>query len=126
MAKVKEIIAGRKCFAVDSKASVKKISKILTERKLTSLPVVDSRGKLVGVVSEKDIIKNFNSNKFLKMTAKDIMTKNVTCVKESDALEKVAKIFSDKSLRKLPVIKRGKLIGCITRDDVISSFMKYY
>jgi predicted transcriptional regulator len=62
----------------------------------------------------------------LNLKAKDVMTTKITYVRESDALEKVAKIFSEKTLRKLPVIKRRKVIGIITRDDIISSFMKYY
>ena len=126
MATVKDIIKGRKFFTVRNDTPVKKVSKVLTERKVTNIPVVDGKGYLQGVVSEKDIIKCFSKADFLSLKAKDIMTTKVISVKDSDALEKVAKIFSEKSLRKLPVVKRKKVIGIISRDDIISRFMKYY
>ena len=126
MTTVKDIIKGRKFFTVKNDAPVKKVSKVLTERKVTNIPVVDGKGYLQGVVSEKDIIKSFSKADFLNLKAKDIMTTKVIFVKDSDALEKVAKIFSEKSLRKLPVVKRKKVIGIISRDDIISRFMKYY
>jgi len=126
MAIVKDIIKGRKFFTVKDDTPVKKVSKVLTEMKVTNIPVVDKRGYLLGVVSEKDIIKCFSKSNFLNLKAKDIMVTKVISVKDSDALEKVAKIFSEKTLRKLPVVKRKKVIGAITRNDIISRFMKYY
>lgn len=126
MAKVKDVIKGRKVVTVGLECSIKKAGKILIEKKFTNLPVVDSSGRLRGVVSEKDIIKSFNFDDTSKKKVKDIMTKKVVYVKENDALERVAKIFIDKQLRKLPVVKNDKVIGVITRDDIISSFMKYY
>ena len=126
MATVKDVIKGRKFFTVQNDTPVKKISKVLTDMKVSNIPVVDKKGYLLGVVSEKDIIKWFSKSDFLSLKAEDIMTTKIIHVKDSDALEKVAKIFSEKNLRKLPVIKRKKVIGIITRDDIISRFMKYY
>ena len=126
MATVKDVIKGRKFFTVQNDTPVKKISKVLTDMKVSNIPVVDKKGYLLGVVSEKDIIKCFSKSDFLSLKAEDIMTTKIIYVKDSDALEKVAKIFSEKTLRKLPVIKRKKVIGIITRDDIISRFMKYY
>ena len=126
MATVKDVIKGRKFFTVQNDTPVKKISKVLTDMKVSNIPVVDKKGYLLGVVSEKDIIKCFSKSDFLSLKAEDIMTTKIIHVKDSDALEKVAKIFSEKNLRKLPVIKRKKVIGIITRDDIISRFMKYY
>ncbi len=59
MATVKDIIKGRKFFTVRNDTPVKKVSKVLTEMKVTNIPVVDEKGYLQGVVSEKDIIKCF-------------------------------------------------------------------
>jgi CBS domain-containing protein len=126
MAAVKDIIKGKKFFTVKDSTPVKKIGKMLTDKKITNVPVVSDKGCLLGVVSEKDIIKSFSRPDFLRLKAKDIMTTKIVSVKDSDALEKVAKIFSEKTLRKLPVVKRKKIIGIITREDIISSFMKYY
>jgi len=105
---------------------VLKISKALTEKKINNVPVVDSKGKLVGIVSEKDILKAMESKKFMKMTAKDVMTKAVFSVKENDSLEYVAKIFTEKPYRRIPVTNKKKVVGVIARDDIIQSFMSDY
>lgn len=126
MAIVKDVIKNRKLIIVKLNTPIKEVIKILLEQKLTNVPVVDANNKLCGVVSEKDIITSFESSNLINKKAKDVMVKKITYVKESDALEKVAKIFTEKPLRKLPVVKKGKIIGVITRDDIISSFMKYY
>jgi CBS domain-containing protein len=126
MAQVKDIIKSRKFAVAREEMSLKKVAKILTDKKVTNLPVIDAKGNLKGIISEKDIIGAFNRNNFMKMKAKDAMTTKIISVKDTDALEAVAKIFSEKTLRKLPVLKRSKVIGVITRDDIISSFMKYY
>jgi CBS domain-containing protein len=126
MAQVKDVIKSRKFSTAKEDMPLKKVAKILTDKKITNLPVIDAKGNLKGVISEKDIIRAFNENNFMKMKAKDAMTTKIISVKDTDALEKVAKIFSEKTLRKLPVLKRSKVIGIITREDIISSFMKYY
>lgn len=126
MAAVKELIKNRKFFTVTGGVPVKKIGKMLTDKKVTNIPVVNEKGHLLGVVSEKDIIRSFDKPNFLKLKARDIMTTKVIVVNDTDALEKVAKIFSEKTLRKLPVVSGKKVVGIITRDDIISCFMKYY
>jgi len=106
--------------------SIKRISRILRERNISNMPVVNSAGELVGIVSEQDIIRAMESEDFMKMTAKDIMTTSVLSVKENDHVEYVSKIFVERPYRRLPVTKNKKVIGIITREDIISNFMSDY
>ena len=106
--------------------SIKRISRILRERNISNMPVVNSAGELVGIVSEQDIIRAMESEDFMKMTAKDIMTTSVLSVKENDHVEYVSKIFVERPYRSLPVTKNKKVIGIITREDIISNFMSDY
>jgi len=113
-------------IVVKAHESVQHISKVLTEKNISNIPVIDQKGKLVGVVSEQDIIKAMGSDKFMKLSAKDIMTKNVLSVKENDPLEYVSKIFMEKPYRRLPVTRNKTVVGVITREEIIQSFMSEY
>ena len=105
---------------------IQHISKVLTEKKISNMPVIDTKGKLIGVVSEQDIIRAMESENFMKLTAKDIMTKAVCSVKENDSLEYVSKIFIEHPFRRLPVTRNKKVVGAVTREDIINSFMSDY
>ena len=105
---------------------IPQISKILTEKNISNMPVVNARDELIGVISEQDIIRAMGSEDFMQLTAKDLMTKKVLSVREDDCLEYVSKIFIEYSYRRLPVTRGKKVIGVVTREDIISSFMNNY
>ena len=111
-------------IGVDDK--VQKISKLLVKEKVNNFPVVNNKNELIGLVSEKDILEAMESKNFIKMTAKNIMTKKVVSVKENDPLEYVAKIFIEYPYRRLPVKRGKKVIGVIARNDIINSFLSDY
>ena len=125
MTYVKDIMK-KKIIGVKLDDGIKHISKMLIEEKINNLPVTNDKDELIGIVSEKDIIKAMESKGFMKMTAQDIMTRKVISVKENDSLEYVAKIFIESPYRRLPVTRGGKVIGMIARDDIINSFMSDY
>ena len=116
----KEIVTAK------TKDNIQKISKILTQKKINNMPVINEKGELIGIVSEQDIIRAMESENFMKMTAKDIMTKKVFSVKENNSIEYVSKIFIERPYRRLPVTRNKKVVGTITREDIISNFMSDY
>lgn len=116
----KEIIVAKE------RDNIRHLSKVLTAKNISNIPITNSRGALIGVVSEQDIIRAMESKKFLKITASDIMTKSVMSVKENDSLEYVSKIFVEHPFRRLPVTRGKKVVGSVTRDDIINTFMSDY
>ena len=116
----KEIIVAKE------RDNIRHLSKVLTSKNISNIPITDSRGALIGVVSEQDIIRAMESKQFLKITAGDIMTKSVMSVKENDSLEYVSKIFVEHPFRRLPVTRGKKVVGSVTRDDIINTFMSDY
>ena len=125
MAYVRDVMR-RDAILIREKDNVQKISKLLTEYKISNAPVVNAANELLGIVSEKDIIKAMKEDDFSKFTARDIMTKGVVTVKENDPLEYVVKIFIDKPYRKLPVLDGKKVIAIINRENIIENFMNNY
>lgn len=128
MANIKDLM-GKKIISADPSMSLQEISKILISNKLSGLPVVEkSKKKLVGFISERDIIialsRGLVADK--KVKVKDVMNKKVVSVEEKDLLEKASEIFTENPYRYLPVTKNKKLVGIISRKDVINKLMHHY
>lgn len=125
MAYVRDVMK-KDIITVKSNENLRKISKMLIQKKICNIPVVNEKNNLIGIVSEKDILRVMESKDFTRMTAKDAMTSEVTSVKEEDSLEYVSKIFIGQPYRHLPVTRNRKIVGIITRENIINSFMSDY
>jgi acetoin utilization protein AcuB len=108
---------------------------LMRQEKVRRLPVLDKKGKLVGIVSEKDLLYASPSpatalsvhelNYLLsKVTVKDVMTRDVITVEEDTALEEVARIMADNKVGSAPVMRQGKLVGIITETDVFKILLE--
>ncbi|MBR2255217.1 MAG: CBS domain-containing protein [Candidatus Methanomethylophilaceae archaeon] len=88
---------------------------IMVRNGLTGLPVVRaSDGKLVGVVSRRDIFRKFEEDQLSMIMKKNCITLDIT-----DSVSKAAEIFSTKRIHRLPVVENGKLVGIVTPTDLL-------
>jgi CBS domain-containing protein len=88
---------------------------VMVRNKLTGVPVVRAAdGKLVGIVSRKDVFNNFEEEQLSLIMKKDIIT-----VSPSASIAEVAKIFVEKRIHRIPVVDNGKLVGIITPTDLL-------
>ncbi|MFH0926256.1 MAG: CBS domain-containing protein [bacterium] len=106
--------------------TVEEVSRILAENHVSGVPVIDNEEKLLGFISERDIILTFAQEDGSKKISKDIMSKNVLTIEEDTPVEKVHKLFTEHPYRSLPVLRNGKLVGVITRKKIIEHFMGSY
>jgi CBS domain-containing protein len=91
----------------------------------SGLPVVDNKGKVIGVVSEFDLLKALRDGKSLEQVkAEDIMSKNPVCVKEETPVEEIIKLMTDRNIIRVPVIRNDMLVGIISRCDILNSFVE--
>jgi CBS domain-containing protein len=118
-------------ITVTEDTTADELIEILASKKITGLPVVDDQMHLVGLVSEKDILGiayhtilcSFDG--MAKKTAKDIMTNSLVSFRPNDSLADICQCFMMKDFRRVPVVDNGKLVGLISRKDIISaSFSK--
>tara|TARA_B100001971_G_scaffold27686_1_gene22018 strand:+ start:421 stop:864 length:444 start_codon:yes stop_codon:yes gene_type:complete len=108
-----------------SSASWRNISSILVDRGYGSLPVVDDDMNLTGIVSEDDLLEVLLEKRDEKtLKAEDIMTKNPITANEDTPIFDVIKILEDRKLIRLPVVKESKLIGILTRRDVLFCYLQ--
>jgi acetoin utilization protein AcuB len=110
----------------------------MRREKVRRLPVLDkSHGKLVGIVTDKDLLNASPSaatslsvweiNYLLaKLTIGEVMTRDVIVVREDEALEDAARIMADNKIGSLPVIRGDTLVGIITDTDLFKIFIELF
>jgi acetoin utilization protein AcuB len=115
---------------VNEDTSMMKASIVMKEKKIRCLPVVDEGGKVIGIVSDRDLrdaapskattLDVYELNYLLSsMKIKDIMSKNLVFVKPDETVEFAAILMIENKISSLPVInKKDELIGIITQTDI--------
>jgi len=133
-------------ITVDPDTSVQAVAKLLSERGISGVPVVDAADRLVGIVSEGDLLHRVETGTervagrrrswwldtiasdqelardYIKShgrTAKDVMTREVISVTETTDLADVAMLLDTKRIKRVPVLRDGKLVGIVSRANLV-------
>jgi CBS domain-containing protein len=139
---VRDVMTTR-VVAVRQDASFKEMATALRENRVSAFPVLDGDGKVIGVVSEADLLtkqaldggydgmpgmitgllRRREQGKARGMTAGDLMTGPAVTAVPEDAVEDAAKLMRKRKVKRLPVLDtEGRLAGIISRADVLSAF----
>jgi len=94
------------------------VARVLTEKRITGAPVLGADGHVVGIVSEIDVITKRGE------TVADIMSPHVISVSEDTGIVEAAQLLAGERIRRLPVMARGKMVGLISRSDVLEFFTR--
>ena len=129
---------------------VDKVARLLVDNRISGVPVVDDQHRVVGIITEKDLMIKateykvpfyltlFDSIIFLenpirfnndlkKYTAtyvKEAMTSKVITVPEDCPLSEVVTLMQKKRINRVPVVRHGKLIGIVTRNDILKAIVE--
>lgn len=115
---VEEIM--HKVETISADASAKEAAELMARKQIGSLIVV-RQGKVVGIVTERDFLeKVVAEKKKAKLKVKDIMSKDVVTIKPDALLEDAAMLMAEYKIKRLPVVKDGKLVGIVTASDIIA------
>lgn len=135
-------IMTRDVITVSPDKSIKDIAALMVEKHISGIPVVGTDGAIIGMVSQSDLLhraevgtqrkhkwwfrlfadSNALANEFVKThghKAHDIMTRYVVSVREDAELRDVADILDKHRIKRVPVVKDGRLVGLITRGDLV-------
>jgi CBS domain-containing protein len=97
-------------------APVEEVARTLRKLRITGAPVIDSSGSVVGIVSEVDVFGRKGK------TAAEIMSPNVISVTVDTGIDEAAQILAGERIRRLPVMDGGKMVGLVSRSDVLDFF----
>ena len=117
--------------------SVAEARKIMQREKIHRLPVVDKHGKLLGMVTEKDLLKAapsvatsldvYEISELLnELKVESVMTEKPVFIDESTTIEDAARIMSDNNIGGLPIVREGHLCGIITESDLFKIFIELF
>ncbi|MEQ8187880.1 MAG: CBS domain-containing protein [Candidatus Eremiobacterota bacterium] len=124
----------KQVITVSSDLSIRKLIQLLITERISGVPVVDDAGEVIGIISERDILKAVDRLIKVKVSLDEereqkgsfnwvdgIMTKEVIFVSEDDPVEHVCKLMSERKIHRVPVMKGKKIVGIITSMDVLKT-----
>lgn len=146
--KVKDIMQTR-VITIPKTMEIKDIARTLYEENISGVPVVDADGEIIGIVSEGDLlhketnpripeavgilgtliyyrgIKQYESDfkKLMALEASEIMTSYVQTIDAESSIEEAAEVMVNHKVKRLPVMQEGKIVGIISRMDIIKTLM---
>ena len=98
---------------------------LLEKEKISGLPVVDDDHIVVGIITEKDVLEILiDKNLNVKNKVADYMTREVICFAEEDNVVDVCKFFIKSNIRRVPIVRNGKLVGIVSRRDIVGLIME--
>jgi CBS domain-containing protein len=129
-------------ITVSPETTVQEVAQTLLERGISAVPVVDKSGKLLGIVSEGDLMRRAESGTERKHSwwldmvsstedqareyvkthgvhAKDVMTANLVTVDENATLEDIATVLEKHHIKRVPVVKDGRIAGIVSRANLL-------
>lgn len=141
--KASEIMT-RDVVTIGRNTSIEEVARLLTDHKISGVPVVED-GRIVGMVTEKDLlykdveprfpavveilggmiflngVRKYQEElrKLVATKAEDVMTKHVIVADVDMPVEEVAQRMVEKDINRIPVVEAGKLVGIISRADII-------
>jgi CBS domain-containing protein/mannitol/fructose-specific phosphotransferase system IIA component (Ntr-type) len=110
----------------------------MARSRIGALPVVDSEGNLVGMLGERELMRDMLSNKAIfggatarhstgpehaKRTVREVMTRQVLCVSPDQPLAEVASLMANKDVERVPVVREGRLVGFLSRADIVRKLL---
>lgn len=144
--KVREVMSVN-VITVGTDATIEDIARVLTDNKVSGAPVVDRSGKMVGIVTQKDLlykdiqprfpavvellggliflkgVRHYNEElkKLVATKAEDIMTKDVVTIDADADIQTAATLMVEKDINRIPVVENGRLAGIVGRADIVRS-----
>jgi len=106
-------------ITVDPEDTVGQVMRLMIEHGISGLPVIDMSGQLVGVITEFDLLELASEPSVGKNQVYHYMTRDVHTIDETDELEAVAELFRILSIRRLLVVSGGRVVGVISRRDLM-------
>jgi CBS domain-containing protein len=118
-------IMTRPVISAKENASARDVALQLMTGLFSGMPVTNDEGKLVGIVTELDLLKAVQDGKELvRTTARDIMTQDVATARVDATVEEFITIMEEFHIIRLPIVKDGKLVGIVSRSDILRSLIE--
>ena len=109
-------IMTRHVYTIPPEASIKDAASLLSQKSVSGVPVVDDKGKMIGMLTEADIISKVNRE---GLKVYEVMSRKITAVTEETPVDEIALLMSERKIKRVPVIRDDKLVGIVSRADIV-------
>ena len=116
-------IMTRKVHTTSPEASVQELAQLLSRHDISGVPVVNKDGDIIGFVSEADIL-----GKVVRegLRVADIMSAEFIFVDEQTRVGEIAALLTERKIKRVPVMRNGKLVGIVCRADIVHAVAQGY
>ncbi|GAC1630098.1 MAG: hypothetical protein NVS4B7_18690 [Ktedonobacteraceae bacterium] len=109
-------IMTRKVCTIQPEASAQEAAQLLDKMRISGLPVVNIDNKIIGIITEADIISKVDKE---GLRVADIMSHEIIMVDEETSVSEIAMLLTERKIKRVPVVQDGKLVGIVSRADIV-------
>ena len=113
----------RKCITIIEDSTISDLADLLTLNNIGAVVVVNNNNKAIGIVSERDVIRNYNKN---YNHIKNIMTNKLISCDLSISSTSLLEIMNKNKVRHVPIINKNQLLGIVSIGDVVKRLIETY
>jgi CBS domain-containing protein len=128
---------------VSPETDIAEAVRLMLERQISGVPVIDASGRLAGILTEGDLMRRAElvtgrqswwinptsspeqeAKAYVKahgLKVKDVMTKEVVTINEQEPLDRIAMVFEERGIKRTPVMRSGKVVGIVSRANLLRS-----
>jgi CBS domain-containing protein len=111
-------IMTRDIITVPPTMTIRNLATTLIKNQISGAPVAGKNGKILGVVSEADIVAKKGKD------VKSIMSKKIISVAEDTAVEEIARLMTAQKIKRVPVMRGEDVVGIVSRADIVSAIAR--
>ena len=97
---------------------MQEVAQLLSGKSISGVPVIDKAGKMIGIVTEADIIAKVDRT---GLRVADIVSPEIIVVGEETPVGEIAMLLTERRIKRVPVMQNGKLVGIICRADIVQA-----
>jgi len=116
-------IMTRKVCTIYPESSAQEVAQLLDRERISGAPVVNPDGRIIGIVTEADIISKVNRE---GLRVADIMSHEIIFVTEETPVSDIAMLLTERKIKRVPVVRDCKLVGIVSRADIVHAVAQGY
>jgi len=126
-------------LSIAAEATVREAAQLLVNMRVSAMPVLDSKGFMIGIVSEADLIRNTGAvapleqvdeayaeramRKAHARSVTNVMSRSVVCAAEDSTLQEISDLMLGRGIKRIPIVRDGAVVGIVSRIDLLRALL---